>query len=867
MKVYNLQINHLTTPVGIDGTHVRVSWNVTGALSQSAFQVTVTDENGDVLEDSGKIASASMAHPLHAPLAYKGKYFVSVQAWDENDKAGTPESIAIITGIDKTQWVARWINPEPKNDTRPERETNTTAQERKRASYLTREFSLTETQVKTAATQGAYLYATCHGLMNIYLNGKEITNHQLMPGTQQYDKRLMVETLPVAEFLHAGENKIVVTLGDGWWRGSMGHGQERNVYGTDIAFLGQLEIHGVPVLVTDGDWQATQDGPLGKNDFMAGEEYDATRTLSGMHTVTAENFGYDNLICVDTVPVTPHETFAAKWVDTPNGEKVLDFGQNLVGYVRMNFEGTAGRQITLTHGEVLDKDGNFTLANFQNPAVATKQEVHYICMDGRNTYHPTKTYMGFRYVKVDADFDVKPEYFTAVAIYSDMRTTAEFDCGIEEVNQLFKNALWSMKGNFVDVPTDCPHREKSGYSGDCQAYIHTAMYLMDCYPVYAKWLREQAAGQYEDGSIPQIAPKCSAPGQKQMMMGMMSMDDGIGWCDSFEIVPYRLMKRYGDDELVVENYEALKKWTEYEIHRAAQTRPTNMDKLPEGHRDYMIDTGWMWGEWLEPGQNEDGAAYMTNLIVNGDPEVGTAFFYLHLCYIEQMSAKLGKDEDATRYHGLAEKAKAAYRAVYTKNGRVTEEKRQCRFVRPIAHDLLSPEEKCQAAADLAEKIRENGTHLGTGFLTTHELCRALSRNGQNRTAYDLLLQEEKPGWLYAVKKGCTTIPESWDCFDEEGNPHDSFNHYSYGAIVGWLFDCACGIVLEDGMIRIQPYPDERLGHAKAVYHSPYGKIVSGWSYEDGKCKYEVEIPANMTATILLPGKEAVHVTAGCYTYN
>ncbi len=152
-------------------------------------------------------------------------------------------------------------------------------------------------------------------------------------------------------------------------------------------------------------------------------------------------------------------------------------------------------------------------------------------------------------------------------------------------------------------------------------------------------------------------------------------------------------------------------------------------------------------------------------------------------------------------------------------------------------------------------------------MTTHELCRALSRNGQNRTAYDLLLQEEKPGWLYAVKKGCTTIPESWDCFDEEGNPHDSFNHYSYGAIVGWLFDCACGIVLEDGMIRIQPYPDERLGHAKAVYHSPYGKIVSGWSYEDGKCKYEVEIPTNMTATILLPGKEAVHVTAGCYTYN
>lgn len=888
MKVYNLQINHLTSPVGIDGTHVRVSWNVADALSQSAFQVTVTGENGDMLEDSHKTASTSMAYLLQSPLAYKGKYVISVRAWDESDTASEAETATVITGIDKAQWAAHWINPEPENaagmdsGTQPQNSadagSNTQTQnayngnstdERKRASYLMKDFSLTEEQVNAAKAHGAYLYATCHGLMNIYINDEEITDHQLMPGTQQYDKRLMVETLPVADFLQAGENTIVVTLGDGWWRGSMGHGQERNIYGADVALLAQLEIAKSPVLTTDETWQATQDGPLGKNDFMAGEEYDATKSgRDGMHAVAVADFGYDNLICVDTVPITPHETFTAKWLDAPNGEKVLDFGQNLVGYVAFDFEGEADRQMTLTHGEVLDKDGNFTIANFQNPKIPTKQEIHYVCKDGRNAYHPTKTYMGFRYVKVEADFEVRPEWFTAVMIYSDMKTTAEFDCGVEEVNQLFKNALWSMKGNFVDVPTDCPQREKSGYSGDCQAFIHTAMYLMDCYPVYAKWLREQASAQYEDGSIPQIAPKCSTPGEKQMMMGMISMDDGIGWCDSFEIVPYRLMKRYGDDGLVRENYEALKKWTEYEINRAAQTRPTNMDKLPEGHRDYMIDTGWMWGEWLEPGQDDDGGvAYMSNLMMNGDPEVGTAFFYLHLSYMEQMAEKLGKDEDASYYHDLAEKAKAAYRAVYTKDGKIIEEKRQCRFVRPIAHGLLSEEEMMQAAADLAEKIQENGTHLGTGFLTTHELCRSLSRNGQNKTAYDLLLQKEKPGWLYAVKKGCTTIPESWDCFDEEGQPRNSFNHYSYGAVVGWLFDCACGIVVENGEIRIQPCPDERLGHATAVYHSPYGKIVSGWKYEDGKCTYEVEIPANMEAMVMLPGRDTVHVTAGHHTYK
>lgn len=858
MRVYNVQINHLMKPVGIDGRQIRVSWNVDDAAAQSAYQVKVTDADGNVLEDSGKVTSADIVYMLQKPLAYRRKYNVCVQAWDERDIESKPQCVTVITGIDKSQWQARWINPEL--DVNPK--------ERQRASYLVKDFMLTAKQMQSAAEKGAYLYATCHGIMNIYINGCEITDHQLMPGTQQYNKRLMAETIAVSEFLREGENRIVVTLGDGWWRGSMGHSQERNVYGTDVALLAQLEIAAEPVLVTDESWQATQEGALGKNDFMAGEEYDATREeLCNLHEVKTENFGFDNLICVDTVPVTPHETFKAKWVDTPNGEKVLDFGQNLVGYVCLAFEGAAGKKLTLTHGEELDKDGNFTTANFQNPQVATKQEIQYTCKDGRNVYHPTKTYMGFRYVKVETELEVQPEWFTAVAIYSDMRTTAEFDCGVAEVNQLFQNALWSMKGNFVDVPTDCPTREKSGYSGDCQAYIHTAMYLMDCYPVYAKWLREQAAGQYEDGVVPQIAPKCNAPEEKQKVGGVLEMDGGIGWSDSFEIVPYRLQKRYGDGSLIAESYEALKKWTEYEIKRAEKTRLVNRKTLPREHRKYMIDTGWMWGEWLEPSQNNDGGAeYMKNLVIKGDPEVGTAFFYLHLCYMEEMAQKMGRSEDAARYHDISEKAKAAYRAVYTKEGRVTEGTRQCRFVRPIAHDLLTEEEKQQAASDLAGKIAENGNHLNTGFLTTHELCRALSRNGQNQTAYDLLLQEEKPGWLYAVKKGCTTIPESWDCFDEEGNPKDSFNHYSYGAIVGWLMDCVCGIIVEDGAITIRPYPDERLGYARAVYDSPYGKIVSQWKYQAGTCHYEIEVPCNMRATVVLPGREPQTVSAGIYTY-
>jgi alpha-L-rhamnosidase len=864
LKITNLQVNHLTTPMGITGHKLRISWNLHGGKRQRGFEVIVKDEQEKILESSHVEADA-MAYILKKDIPYRTKANITVKVWDEENVESEPEIITVVTGIDKKDWKAKWINPE----------VGKTKGKIRRASYVKKRFVLSEKQLEEAKRRGAYLYGTCHGIMNIYVNGAEITNHQFMPGTQQYDKRLMVETIDVSSFLRAGDNEILVSLGDGWYRGTMGFSQNKNVYGKDIALLLQLEIAKTPIVITDETWTATQDGPIGRNDFMAGEEYDARKEFEvtnglvveagGFHQVKVEDYGYHQLIQIDTVPMIPQETFQARQVVTPNEEVVLDFGQNIVGYVAFSYIGIEGKKLTLIHGETLDQNGNFTIDNFQNSAKPTKQQIDYICKNGRNTYHPTKTYMGFRYVKVIADFEIDPAAFTAVAVYSDMQTTASFSCGVAEVNQLFQNALWSMKGNFVDVPTDCPTREKSGYSGDCQAYVHTAMYMMDCYCVYAKWIREQASGQYEDGVVPQIAPKASKPGKKDKIGGVLVTDGGIGWSDSFEIVPYHLMKRFGDDTLIHENYEAMKKWTEHEIKRARKTRLCNYKILPKEHRKYMIDKDWMWGEWLEPGQDE--VNYMKDLVIKGDPEVGTAFFYLNLKYMEQMAECLAKKEDQKYYHDLAQKAKAAYRAVYLENGVVKENKRQCRFVRPIAHDLLTEEEKVKAASDLAELISKNGNHLNTGFLTTHELCRSLSRYGQNKKAYDLLLQKEKPGWLYAVTKGCTTIPESWDCFDENGKPKNSFNHYSYGAVVGWLMDTVCGIKVSDGKITIHPYPDDRLGYASAIYDSPYGKIVSEWKYQEDKIVFHIEIPANMKAEILLFGRERTYVEAGIYQYE
>lgn len=855
MRIRNLQANHLDHPIGIDGSKIRLTWSLEGGKKQTALEVVVSDSEGKVLEIQ-IVESDEMNYTLQKEIPTRSKAYVQVSVWDEENRKSDAGVLTIVTGIDKNEWQAKWINPELKTEPAGVR----------RASYLKKRVDLSKEMAELAKKRGAYLYATCHGIMNIYLNGKEVTDHLFMPGTQQYNKRLMVETIEVSSLLQEGENELLVTLGDGWYRGSMGMGQNKNVYGEDIALLLQLEIDRKVIAVSDESWEATQDGPIGRNDFMDGEECDARKELrkAAFHPVRVEKFGYEQLIFVDTVPVTAHEIFDAKLIVTPEGDKVLDFGQNIVGYISFDFEGKDGQELTLIHGETLDLAGNFTIANFQNEKKPVKQEVHYICRDGRNTYHPTKTYMGFRYVKVVADFEIDPKAFQAIAVYSDMRVIADFCCGVQEVNQLFSNALWSMKGNFIDVPTDCPTREKSGYSGDCQAYIHTAMYLMDCYSVYAKWIREQAAGQYGDGVVPQICPKSSKPNEREKVTPWLSVDGGIGWSDSFEIVPYRLMKRYGDMSLIEEQYEAIKKWTAYEIKRAKKTKFGNRKLLPKNCRQYMIDTGWMWGEWLEPGQTVD---YFINLVKKGDPEVGTAFFYMNLCYMEQMAKILGKKEDEAYYHNLALHVSSAYRQVYTSKGKVIEPKRQCRYVRPIAHDLLSEEEKMEAASDLAALITENGNHLNTGFLSTHELSRCLSRYGQNEKAYDLLLQKESPGWLYSVTKGCTTIPESWDCYSEEGIPLSSFNHYSYGAVVGWLMDCVAGIDVTDGQITIHPYPDERLGYARASYDSPYGQIVSEWKYEGSRLVYHMEIPANCTATIAIEGKQEMAKGAGSYDFE
>lgn len=846
IQATKLRTNHLRTPMGISVAHLRLSWIPVGAEKQTAYQLRVSAEG--LYYDTGKKASSDTFHILSSSVPSKTRFRWEILLWDEEDRQGEWETGWFETGLAREDWKAEWINPEGKIDPK----------HRQPASYLRKSFEVPK-RIPGGLDGRARLYITAHGIYDAYLNGKHVDGYLLAPGNSQYNKRMQVQAYDVSAYLREGENEILITLGDGWYRGSTHNGMERNSFGTDVALLAQLEMGNRILVKTDASWEASQSGALRYNDLMKGEEYDARReTITDWHKAEVVSYGYGNLIGTDTVPVTAHEIRSASVLTTPSGETVLDFGTNMAGYIEFCLEAKAGQKLILTHGESLDENGNFTIGNFQNPQKPECfQRITYICREGQNFYYPTKCYMGFRYVKVEGNVAITGDEFTAVAIYSDMEQTGFFTCGNGQVNKLVENALRSMKSNFVEVPTDCPTREKSGYSGDLVTFCHTAMYLMDCYPVLAKWIAEQAATQFEDGCVRQIAPY---NGKRWMM------DGGAGWCDSFELIPWRMIKRYQDLSVAEAHYDAISRWMEFCLKRARKSRLGNLlHPMPKILREHFVDKGIHWGEWLEPGCNT--VKDLTRIIFHGEPEVATAFLSYGCFAMSEIADALGKKEDSAYYKREGRMAREAYRSRYMKNGQVIPSPRQCRYVRPLAMGLLKKEEKRAAAASLKALIRENNGHLNTGFLSTHELCRVLTDNGEVRTAYDLLLQDSCPGWLYPVIQGATAIPERWDGIREGRRPENSLNHYSYGSIVGWLFDRVCGIVVEDGEIRLCPYPDRRLGNASAVYHSPLGEIKSFWEYQGDSILFQFTVPCNASAEAVLPDGSVHRLKAGDWEFT
>ncbi|MFE6077470.1 family 78 glycoside hydrolase catalytic domain [Paenibacillus sp. NPDC057886] len=894
LEVRSLRTEYLENPMGLDATLPRLGWKLYSSrtnVMQTAYhiQASGTKDFNDLLWDTGKVESDQSQAILYAgpPLKTLQRVYWRVKVWDNYDEVSLfSECVFFEMGLLHTSdWHAFWIEPE--------KEVHIDVY--KPSPYVRKEFTVRKGLVQARAC------FTAKGIYHFYLNGMEGTDHLFTPGFTSYHDRLQYQVYDVTHFLQEGSNALGIVLGDGWWRGSTGGANLKNNFGYKLAFLGQLMLQyedgTMEWVCSDGSFK-TSYGPLLKSDMKAGDLYDARIDIEGWNQpgyddsaweqVQAVHNRLSGLIATRSVPVRQKETFPPTVLHTPNGEIVLDFGQNIAGWVNMSVQGEAGTEVVLIHGETLDKEGNFTLQNLAHHGpLEDFQEVRYILKgEGREHYRPWFSIFGFRYVLVKKHpGEVKAEDFTAVAIYSDMEETGDFTCSNPLINQLVSNSRWSQKSNFMEVPTDCPTRERAGWTGDAQVFCKTATNFMNVNSFYEKWMADLAAEQFSNGSVGSTVPtvigyhnkeeweRFSNQNKDSMMAirrpepGTPSMLDGSsGWGDAAVIIPWTLYLCYGDKTNLERQFDSAKAWVDYMAISAKKANERFQDSpsyrnVTDGEldADYIWDTAFHWGEWLETDSDFNDLVAAMSKSQGCHPDVATAYLAYSTRLLAEMASVLGKAELAQEYNLRYEKIRKVYNTYFIKDNGTILENRQAPNVRTLAFGLAETQKEQAVADRLAEMVVEQNYHLNTGFLSTPFILHVLADHGYSEIAFRLLEQTSDPSWLYAVSHGATTIWESWRGIKPDGELTGSLNHYSYGAVCDFLFSSIAGIrpLWETPGFKhvlIKPMVGGTLTHASATFESPYGMIKSGWLKSEGGVTYDFGIPANSKATVILPGK-------------
>jgi alpha-L-rhamnosidase len=847
VKVTGPVTEGLKNPLGIDVAQPHFSWKLSAEKRntlQSAYELRVaTDEaglSGKTLWASGKVVSGQSLHVAYGgPALTSGqRYYWQVRVWDNKGKTSAWSSAAFwqMGLLKETDWKAQWISPGYVEDSL------------RAAPLLRKEFS-TGKKVKSATA-----YITAHGLYEAQINGKKIGDAYLTPGWTSYKKRLQYQVYDVSSMLKNGSNAIGVTLGNGWYRGYFSFGNTKNIYGSDISLLFQVEITytdgTTETIVSDNSWKSAT-GAIRSDGIYAGELIDARLEKTGWALpgyndtnwtgVKTQAFPKNTLIGTYNEPVRKHETFTpVKIFTTPKGEQILDFGQNLVGWIIIKVNGKAGDKVTISHTEVLDKDGNFYSESLRS---AKAQDTYILKGGATETFEPHFTWHGFRYAKIEGyPGTLKPENFTAVTLYSDMEKTGSFTTSNDLINQLQHNIEWGLRGNFLDVPTDCPQRdERLGWTGDAQVFFRTASFLRGSNNFFTKWMKDVAADQFPDGSIPHVVPDVLPNDWK----------GSAGWADVATIIPWEMYVAYGDKRILENQYESMKGWVGY-----MQSQSTNN----------LWNKGGHFGDWLFYSLNDDRSG---DSAITGKYFIAQCFYAHSVQLLINAAQVLGKTDDVAKYTTLLGDVKKAFVNEYTTANGGTTSDTQASYVLALHFDMLPENLRTQAAERLVANIRRYNTHLTTGFLGTPYLCHVLSRFGHADVAYELLLQKTYPSWLYPVTKGATTIWERWDGIRPDGSfetpDMNSFNHYAYGAIGDWMYRVMAGLDVDgDGVgykkIRIRPQMGGDFTFASAEYETPYGKAASGWKISGVKLALKAQVPANTSAVIYIPAASANGVT-------
>lgn len=689
-----------------------------------------------------------------------------------------------------------------------------------------------------AKAEKAILKISALGVYEAKLNGERVGDFILAPGWTSYSNRLQVQSYDVTNLLKT-ENSLEVTVGQGW-RAIANKRDGSDFLGyRDTALIAELTIvyadGTTESIVTDSSWTA-RESKLSYTNIYDGDIYDATFKAGSARHCICVDLEKDMLIPQEGEKIVEQERMPAlQIIKTPAGETVIDFGQNMTGYVEFRIKGTPGAQATISHGETLDRDGNFYNANYRS----ADAQIKFICDGEEHTYKSALTFFGFRYIRLENWPDeIKKENFTAVVVHSDIRRTGYFECSDETVNKLFKNIIWGQKSNFLDVPTDCPQRdERLGWTGDAQVFVRTASLNFDVKRFFKKWLRDLAADQGRDGCVPHVIPNISD-----------DMGGSSAWSDAAVICPWEIYRTYGDKAVLEEQFDSMKAWIDWMRERSENGRRSG---------------GSHFGDWL-------GLDSLEGSYKGSTPEdlIATAYYKYSTELFIKAAHALGRD--VAEYENIPAEAAAAFRREYMENGRV-KNATQTACVLALYFDIT--DDRAATATQLNELVKRAG-HLETGFVGTPYLLHALSDNGYAETAYDLLLRREYPSWLYPISKGATTVWEHWDGIKPDGTmwstDMNSFNHYAYGAVADWMYGAAAGINSDPDRpgfehIIFRPVTDRRLDFVKASIDTRRGTVASEWRRENGRIKYIFTVPEGCCASVVIGG-EKHEVGAGTHEF-
>ncbi len=852
VTVAQIRFEHHRDAFGIGEDKPRLSWIVNATASgwqQAAYEIEAYTSDGQLHDQTGHIASnQSVLVPWpFAPLLSRACLLVRVRVWGTDEQASAwSERFPVEVGLlSPSDWSARFVTPDWLEDTSRAQPTP----------LLRNEFAV------RANVRQARLYVTALGVYEAQLNGITIGDAVLAPGWTAYNDRLNYQTFDVTDLLRTGRNALGVILGDGWYRGRLGFdGGIRNTYGDQLALLAQLEIDytdgSSERIITDETWRATR-GPILASDIYDGETYDArleqpdwSKPAYNDHDwvgVRQLEHNLAILVAPSGPPVRRTELVAPVAINlSPAGHTIVDFGQNLVGRLRLYVRGPAGQTITLRHAEVLEHGELCT-----RPLRKAQATDHYTLKgDGIETWEPRFTFHGFRYAEVAGwPGTLQTDDIHAVVCHSDMERTGWFECSDPLINRLHENVLWSMRGNFLSIPTDCPQRdERLGWTGDIQVFAPTASFLYDSAGFLTSWLADVAADQkVAGGVVPFVVPN-GLPG---------TPIPAAAWGDAGVIVPWVLYQCYGDDGILATQFESMRAWVEC-INRIAGER-------------HLWNTGFQFGDWLDPSAPPDrpGAA-------RTDPHViATAYFARSTELLGQAARVLGRTEEEAHYLQLAAKIREAFDAEYiTPAGRVLSDA-ETAYALALQFGLLkTAEQRRHAGQRLVELVRSNRYRISTGFVGTPLICDALCSVEEYNAAFNLLIQRECPSWLYPVTMGATTIWERWDSLLPDGsvNPGEmtSFNHYALGAVADWLHRTVGGLApATPGYhhLAIQPHPGGGLTYARTRHITPYGLAECAWTIKEGQIEVVVVVPPNTTASVTLPSGTGTAIEVGSGTHR